>query len=270
MKTKIRIWQLLAVLVLLYVSGGILLYFFQERLLFHPTPLQRDYHFSFEQKFEEVNVPFKISNLNIVKFKSGIKRKGLVLFFHGNMHHVEHYKKYPALFLRNGYDIWMIDYPGFGKTTGENSEEVLYAQALIFYDMAIREIKFDSIVIYGKSIGTGIASFLASRKPCQQLILETPYYSIAALARHYFPIYPFLPKHRFLFPVHTYLSALHIPVIIFHGTQDEVVPYSQSQLLVRENPAINLISLEKGKHNNLFEFEQFQSKMDVLLKNLKK
>ena len=181
------------------------------------------------------------------------------------MHNVEHYKKYPAFFLRNGYALWMIDYPGFGKTTGERTEKNMYQQALIMYDSAARYVGGDSIVIYGKSIGTGIASYLASQRLCHQLILETPYYSIDALAKHYFPFYPVVPMTKFSFPVYSYLSGLKIPVTIFHGTKDEVVPFAQGARLAKENPGIEFIAIENGKHNNLSGFTLYQTRMDALL-----
>lgn len=262
---KKRIEKITLSLIILYVIGGIVIYLIQDLLLFHPTPLPANHRFLFDQTYKEFNLTVDKNNVSIIQFRTLQRRKGIVLFFHGNMHHVEYYKKYIALFTRNMYDIWMIDYPGFGKTTGKRSEQILYKHALAFYDMAVKQVKSDSIVIYGKSIGTGIASFLASRKPSRRLILETPYYSIQSLAKHYFPIYPVLPATRYRFPIHTYLSDITVPLAIFHGTEDEVIPYSQSNRLALENPGIELISIPNGKHNNLFENELYQLKMDSLL-----
>src|SRR5687767_12391770 len=96
-----------------YLCGGLLLYLVQDQLIFHPQSLPKDHRFSFAQSFEEMNLPYGKENLNIVKFKTTGPRKGIVLFFHGNMKNMEHYKQYPPLFTKNGFDIWMIDYPGF-------------------------------------------------------------------------------------------------------------------------------------------------------------
>lgn len=250
---------------MLYVVGGIILFFIQDLLLFHPAPLPADHKFSFKQPYNEVNVPFEDGTLNLVQFNPSEKRKGIVLFFHGNMHNVEHYAKYPGVFLRNGFAIWMIDYPGFGKSTGKRSEQILYRQAEVIYQMAAKDIAADSILIYGKSVGTGIAAYLASRNKCSQLILETPYYNIDALAKHYFPMYPVIPMTKYSFPINKYLSHIKIPVTIFHGTSDEVVPYQHSVRLKNENPFIELITVDKGKHNDLFEYGIYQRKMDSLL-----
>ncbi|HYK56549.1 MAG TPA: alpha/beta fold hydrolase, partial [Flavisolibacter sp.] len=201
-KWKRNIRRTTTTLLLIYIMGGIILYFIQDLLLFHPTPLPQDHQFSFRQPFEEVNVPVDGRTLNMVKFRPHSVRKGIVLFFHGNRHNVEHYSKYPPLFTKNHYEIWMIEYPGFGKSTGKRTEETMYHDALWMYDKAAKEINMDSLIIYGKSIGTGVASFLASQRQSKQLILETPYYSIDALAKHYFPFYPVMPMTRYSFPIY--------------------------------------------------------------------
>src|SRR5688572_15008169 len=200
-RTGRRIKRVLLIAFILYIVGGIVLIFIQDLILFHPKQVSRNHQFSFDLPFEELNIPFGNDNLNIIQFKTSGIKKGLVLFYHGNMKNVEHYSKYPPIFLRNGYDVWMIDYPGFGKTTGKRSEKIMYEQSLIMYDLANKSTKSDSIVVYGKSIGTGIASYVATNRKCRRLILETPYYSINALARHFFPFYPVVPMTSYSFPV---------------------------------------------------------------------
>lgn len=253
-------------ILIVYLAGGFLLYTFQDLLIFHPQPLTIDHRFSFDQSFEEMNIPFEKDNLNIVKFKTSQPRKGIVLFFHGNMKNVEHYKQYPILFTKNGFEIWMIDYPGFGKTTGKRSEKIMYQQSLIMYDHATKEIAADSILIYGKSLGTGVASYITSEKKSRVLILETPYYSIEELAGDLFPMYSFLPLTRYSFPNGKYLKKISIPVIIFHGTNDKVVPYHHGKRLADENNHIELVTIEKGTHNDLAGFELYKRKMDSVLR----
>jgi hypothetical protein len=183
------------------------------------------------------------------------------------MENVEHYRQYPGYFTKQGYEIWMMDYPGFGKSTGKRSEAVMYNDALLMYNKAREELSADSIIIYGKSIGTGVAAYVASKQDCKKLLLETPYYSIDALAKHYFPIYPVMPMTRYAFPIYDYLKKVKAGITIFHGTKDEVIPYIQALKLKEENPDIELITIENGEHNNLSTFPLYQQKLDSLLRH---
>ncbi|MGZ5285696.1 MAG: alpha/beta hydrolase, partial [Flavisolibacter sp.] len=177
-------------MVLIYLLGGLLLYLFQEKFMFHPKAVSKAYQYKFDQPFEEINASLDNENVSIIKFPSAISKKGTALFFHGNMNNVEYYKKYPGFFTSRGYELWMIDYPGFGKSTGKRTEQTLYAQASLLYDLLPGNPADSNIIIYGKSIGTGLAAYLASQHPCKRLILETPYYSMKKLAGDFAPLYP--------------------------------------------------------------------------------
>ena len=265
MNSKTRFKRFLLVTILIYVAGGLALYFTQELFLFHPKPVPLSYKYEFADHFEESNISFRGNNLNFVRFLTKNKPKGIVLFFHGNMGNVEHYKRYPRLFTENDHEVWMIDYPGFGKTTGKKTEEVMYQQALYLYGKAVKRVAADSIIIYGKSIGTGIASYLAAKKPCKMLVLETPYYNIVSLARSYFPVYPVSLLLKYAFPNNKHLKSIRVPVTIFHGTEDEIIPYRHAIKLKKENPKVNLVTIENGKHNDLFEQPVYKEKMKQLL-----
>ena len=254
------------ILVVTYLVAGILLYFLQDLLLFHPLPKKMNYQYQFNQNFEELNIPVGERNLNIIKFKPAGETKGLVIFFHGNMKNVEHYKKYPGFFISKNFEVWMPDYPGFGKSTGERTEENIYFDARLVYDLATQSNNTNNILIYGKSIGTGVAAYLASVKPCKSLVLETPYYNIDALAGSYVPFYPVTAMTRYSFPVNLYIKNTSVPVTIFHGMDDEVVPFSHSLRLKKEKDDVELIKIEKGRHNNLSSFPIFITTLDSLLR----
>jgi pimeloyl-ACP methyl ester carboxylesterase len=134
----------------------------------------------------------------------------------------------------------------------------------LFYELAIKKTSAENIIIYGKSLGTGVASYLASTKPCKQLILETPYYSMTSMTRHYVPVYP-ATLMKYSFPINEYLQKVKVPVTVFHGTSDEVIPYKQSTKLKNETPDIDLITVPGGKHNNLYRFPGVIQKLDSLL-----
>jgi pimeloyl-ACP methyl ester carboxylesterase len=159
-----------------------------------------------------------------------------------------------------------VDYPGYGKSTGPLNEQRLYDYADQLYIMAKSRFAKDSIIIYGKSLGTGIAAWLASKKDCKQLILETPYYSIPSLAGRYFPIYPMERMMHYKIPTYEYLQKVIAPVTILHGNDDGVIPYNNAQRLRPSlKPADQFITIEGGSHNNLYSFPFFRQKLDSLL-----
>lgn len=258
----------LALLLVLYVAAGIALYFLQDAILFHPEKLDEDYVFRFDEPFREINIPVTDKkNLNILQFTvQDSVCKGVVLYFHGNRKNNTRYAPYVKYFTSKNYEVWMPDYPGFGKSTGERSEKILYEDAYRVYRLARNRFSADSIIIYGKSIGTGIATQLAATRDCRRLILETPYASIDDLGRHYFFIYPVRLMTKYKLPLSQYLEKVTAPVTIFHGTKDEVIPYKQAvKLMTKLDQKGEFITIEKGKHNTLTEFEIYQRKLDSLL-----
>jgi uncharacterized protein len=271
-KNKIRVnkkfWKWFKIAVLSYVIIGIGLFAFQEKFIFHPEKLPADYQYKFDIPFHQIDLPVSDNkNLSIVQFTVPDSiRKGIVLYFHGNRKNINRYAPNATNFTRNGYEVWMIDYPGYGKSTGKRTEQMLYDDALIFYKMAISRVSAEHILIYGKSLGTGIAAQLASVRDCKRLILETPYYSMDALAKHYFFMYPVMPMTKYAMPTYQHFEYINAPITIFHGTNDGVIPYKQAKRLVAKKAGTELITLEKGEHNNLTSFPLYQHKLDSLLK----
>ena len=216
------IWNAARVMLFLYALIGILLWIFQDKLLFQSKQLPPDYKFDFKQPHRDL--------------------------------------------LRHGYEVWMMDYPGYGKSTGEPTEQRFYSDALLLYKMAEKQFRSDSIIFYGKSLGTGVATELASHAGGKRLILETPYYSLPSLASAFLPVYPTASMLQYKFSVHEYLPFVRIPVTIFHGTEDGVIPYSNAvQLKPFLKTGDEFISVEKGSHNDLSTFELYQQKLDSLL-----
>lgn len=256
--------------VVVYLVVGIALYFLQEKFLFHPTKLEAVYAFNFDTPFREVNLQREDgSNLNMVQFLPPDSLPlGIVIYYHGNMRNITRYAPYARLFTMNGYEVWMMDYPGFGKTTGKRTEKKLYADAERVYRMAATKVNPDSIIIYGKSIGTGIASYIASKFPAKRLILETPYTSIPGLAQRLFFMYPVKYMVKYQFPSIDYLANVKTPITIFHGTSDAVIAYRNARRLMKIfKPGDEFVTLPKGTHNNIPDFQLYHEKMDSLLSN---
>lgn len=264
---KVPRW--LKIIVLIYALLGILFYSFQHKILFQPAVVAQDSVYHFDQPFEEVWIPVDQSTkTNLIHFTvPDSLRKGLVIYFHGNRGNVRRYRRFVERFTRHGYAVWMPDYPGFGKSTGELTEAAMYEQALQVYKRARQLYEPKDIIIYGKSMGSGVAVQLASVRDCKQLILETPYNSMRSLVGIYLWMYPLQSILKFQFLSNEYMKKVTAPVTIFHGTDDGVIPYSNAYKLKEVlKKGDEFITIEKGTHRNLNNFELMQAKLDELLK----
>lgn len=266
---KVKVFRWLKIIIIVYCAIGIVLYYLQEKFLFHPKKLDSNYAFHFGNHFEEMKVAVnKEDTISLVKFfPQDSIRKGLVLYYHGNIKNIEHYAPYIDLFLKQSYEVWMGDYPGFGKTTGKRTEKKIYEQARIIQAMASTKYGTDSIIIYGKSLGTGIATYVASWSPAKALVLETPYYSIPTLLSHYAFIYPVNYMSIYKIPTYEYIQDVKAPLIIFHGTGDDVIPYSNARKLIPYlKQGDRFVTIKDGGHNTLNKFPEYNSVMDSLLR----
>lgn len=266
---KKKIFRWVKITVLLYAIIGIALYYLQEKFLFHPVALPREYKYQFDMPFKETELAFnKTDTMSLVQFfpKDSV-RKGVVLYFHGNRQNINRYAKFATIFTNQGYEVWMEDYPGFGKSVGERTEANLNYQAMQLFNMAKSRYGADSILLYGKSFGTGIAAYVGINAKAHRLILETPYSSIPRLFGCYAPIYPVNTMSTYKIPSDDYLAGTTMPITIFHGTSDWVVPYRCAARLKKVlKPTDEFITIEGGSHHDLAGYPLYQQKIDSLLK----
>ena len=246
---------------------GASLYFLQEKILFLPTVLEQDYQFKFEQPFEEVFLkPSKNVSINAIHFK-GKAPKGVILYFHGNAGDLSRWGTIAEFFVEKNYDVFIMDYRSYGKSTGKLSEEAFYDDAQFCYDFLLKQYPETDITLYGRSLGTGIATYLASKNKPKQLILETPYYSILDVARHRFPIFPVEKLLKYKFPTNEFIVAVDCPITMFHGTDDGVVPYSSAEKLygVARKDSTQFITIDGGGHNDLVGFMKYKENINRIL-----
>jgi len=220
---KKKLFRWIKVFVLLYAVIGIALYYGQEGLLFHPRKMDRKTAYTFAQPFTELNLNYdREINLNIVEFRATDRpadslARGVILYFHEGRENIAGYASHAADSTAKGYDLWMLDYPGFGKSTGSHKEADLYKYALVFYKLARSRWQPGRILIEGKGVGAAIAAQLASVRDCQRLTLEDPFYSLTAEWRKFFFLYPLGSLFHYHFPIYEYLPAVTAPVTMVHG-----------------------------------------------------
>lgn len=245
-----------------------MLYFLQEKLIFLPTKLDHDHEYVFDQPFTEFFLESKDgARLNALHFKNE-NPKGVILYFHGNAGDLSRWGNITSFFVDKNYDVIVMDYRTYGKSTGKLSEEALYADAQLFYDYTRQYYKEDVIVVYGRSLGTGIATCVASNNKPMKLVLETPYYSLTDVAKSRFPFLPIETLMKYKIPSNEFIQKVVCPIIIFHGTEDDVVDYGSGKRLFGciEHSRKQFITIDGGGHNNLIEFDTYQTGIETIFK----
>lgn len=244
-----------------------IVYLFEKRLLYLPDKLDKDHVFRFNQVFEEINLPSKDGVcINTLLFKTEQKSKGVVLYFHGNANNMQRWAANYIDFTSKGYDFYIIDYRGYGKSEGQVEEQDFYQDARMAYEKLRERYEADEIVIFGRSLGSGVASQLATQVPAKALVLETPYHSIRDVIRCNYPfiLLPFSLPQRF--PNYEYLPKVSCPIYIFQGTKDKIVPY-QSAIKLKPllKPGDEFIVFEGGRHKGLSQFDLYHQKLNTIL-----
>ena len=263
LKAMFHILLFVGILLLVILLG---VYFFQHRLIFFPSVLPQEHVFGFENDVEEV---FLTSGdgavIHALYFKADDPR-GAVLYFHGNAGDLSGWGHNAQQFLEHGYSVLMPDYRGYGKSTGTLSEAALHADAHLMLEHLRQDHPLKEMVVYGRSLGTGIAVPLAEGLPLKALVLETPFTRLAHVARVH---YPWLPADHLLwyrFPSDEAIAKVTAPVWIIHGTGDEVIPFKLGKRLAEvAQRQVEFIAVEGGGHNDLEGYPEHRRMLERVL-----
>jgi pimeloyl-ACP methyl ester carboxylesterase len=200
--------------------------------------------------------------------------KGTVFYLHGNRGDMDRCECEIDFLLDRGYDVWTMDYRGFGDSIGTMSESALKEDASQVYAKIKRRDLEKPLIVWGRSFGSGVAASVAAEaladdKP-DLLILETPYWSLVDLAQQKCPILP-SQLFRYELPVHEFLKSAGCPIHLIHGTRDEKINANASDRLLElksESIEIQGHSIMGGMHNlrNDRSIVDFEEKVDSILK----
>ncbi|WP_425389793.1 alpha/beta hydrolase [Ekhidna sp.] len=259
--------RILAVALLcIYVLIGLAIYLLQESLIFLPESLPDDYEYSFEKDFEEHNLRMKDGAIINALFFKLQNSKGLIVYFHGNAGNLDRWGEVAEPFVDLGYEVLITDYRGYGKSTGIRSEKKMLNDAQEIYAFAKKLEREERMVIFGRSLGTAFASYLSSKNNPNKLILETPFFSLTDVAKKLFPIYPTKLLLNYRFENFKYLENSNAPISIFHGNEDEIVPYESGQKLYETvEEQATLFTIDGGHHNDLAAFDSYWEHMKSVL-----
>lgn len=258
------IWYILGAIILLSVAA----YFLQEYFIFQPEKLKKDFQFKydipFKEYFFEIEPGVSINGLHFYRPEP----HGLILYFHGNTRSIKGWAKYARDFYRYNYDVVLVDYRGFGKSTGKRSEEEMLNDMQFVYNNLKQTYPENHLIVYGRSLGSAFACKLACDNHPRYLILDAPYYSFLKVIERFLPVLPVRWVLRFHLRIDLWIKKVQCHTYIIHGTKDRLIPIKHSEKLQKINPKkITLIRIDGGGHNNLPRFDEYHNFLRDILKN---
>ncbi len=185
---------------------------------------------------------------------------------HGNAGSIDSWGDVASIYTVLHYDVFMVDYRGYGKSNGViSSEGQVFSDMQAAYDTLKARYTEDRIVVLGYSIGTGPATKIAADNHPRLLILQAPYYSLTDMMKHSYPIIPtFILKYRF--ETNEYIKNCKMPITVFHGDADEVIYYNSSVKLKQFfKPTDTLITLNGQGHNGITENVDYKIAISKIL-----
>jgi pimeloyl-ACP methyl ester carboxylesterase len=215
---------LLSVAAVLYAAACAALYFGQRALLYFPTPAVA------APGAERISLNSGREVLRIWQIGNGTsRREHAIIYFGGNAEDVaQNIPLFKRIFAHS--PVYLVNYRGYGGSTGSPSEAALFADALTVFDYV--HTQHSEVSVIGRSLGSGVAVYLASMREIKKMVLVTPYDSIVNVARRHFPMFPvgLLLKDRF--ESNSRIVALRIPILVILAENDGVIPRANSDALI--------------------------------------
>ena len=248
-----------------YVVAMAGLYFKQEALLFKPVPLAASQPLqgltTQGEGVSEFTVDVPGAKLSGLQLKLP-NPKGVVFFLHGNRGNLDEWFVNTGIYRRNNMDLVMVDYRGFGKSTGQiDSEAQLRSDVRAAWDRIAPQYVGKKRVIYGRSLGSGLAAGLSAdlerkKTPPDLTVLVSPYSSMSTLTAQ---IYPYVPQAVLRYPLRTdkIIERITSPLLLIHGDIDKLIPPSHSHTLKALSPQAQLLIVHGAAHSDIHEFDAY-------------
>ncbi len=245
------------IVVIAVTYGGIclVLIFLENLLLFHPTSAASDWRQPpTDPAPEDVWLHTADGTLVHAWYFRSPTAEGALLYCHGNAGNLSHRGSAAVdLMTTLNLSVLVFDYPGFGRSEGAPSEASCYAAGLAAYDWLTEQVRGDKIVLYGNSLGGGIATELALTKPHRTLVLAKTFTSIPDMAQSKFPFLPARYLVRSRFDNLAKIAQCPRPVFVIHGDQDTLIPFSQGErLFAAALEPKGFFPIPGGGHNDEF------------------
>jgi uncharacterized protein len=241
-----------------------LLWWRQEQLLFHPERLPPGHRFNMGADVHETWVDVPGARLNALHLRLP-KPDGVVFFLHGNAGSLESWFVNADFYRRANLDLFMLDYRGYGKSSGRiESQAQLEADVRAAWASVAPQYAGKKRVVFGRSLGTGLAATLAAELQPELTVLVSPYSSMAALAGEK---YPWVPMGVLRYPLRTdeALARVKGPVVLAHGGRDALIPPAHSERLHALVPQAQLLLVPEAGHGDIQQFEQYLNGLQAAL-----
>lgn len=255
------LWPALQIVLLVYLGMMVLIYFRQSSLVFFPE-VDRD----FRATPADIGLTFSPLKLATADgetldgwfLPAGAQHtaRGMVIFFHGNAGNIGHRLDYLRMFHDLGLATLVVDYRGYGLSSGTPSEDGTYLDAAAAWRHATRVLGFpaNSIVLFGESLGGGVAAQLAADNPPGALILASTFTSVPDLGSELYPLLPVRLLARIRYDNLKRLPEIACPVLVIHSRSDEVIPFGHGRRLFEAASQPKQFLEIAGGHNEGFVF----------------
>ncbi len=247
-------WSVLRIAVAVYVIFGVIIFLFQKRFIYHPTRQIDQTPAGIGLAYEDVTLTTSDGVKITGWYVPADGARGTALFFHGNAGNISHRLPTLEMFHQMGLNALIIDYRGYGNSEGSPSEKGTYRDAEAAWEHLVKDRGEPPgrIVIFGRSLGGGVASWLAVAKQPAAVILESAFTSVPDMARKMYPIYPIGLLTRVRYDTLARIGELRCPVLVVHSRDDELVPPAHGRKLFEAAPEPKQFIETRGGHNEGF------------------
>ncbi|WP_298627470.1 alpha/beta fold hydrolase [uncultured Legionella sp.] len=258
--------QILLIAGVLFAGVLLLMYVFQRHLIYFPDRHVPDLKKFRAQDMKVVTLQTK-DNITLNSwYMPAQANKPTVLYLHGNAGHIGYRMPLAREFIKSGLGVFLLEYRGYGGNKGSPTEKGFYEDSETALNYLVQQgIKPSAIAVLGESIGTGVATKLASEHQFCALILQSPFTSLTSVAQYHYPWLILKPWDQF--NSLTRIKNINSPLLILHGTKDRIVPYTEGLALFEEaNKPKKMSTLEHYDHNNLWDSKGFSNEIIHFIK----
>ena len=251
----------------IYLIIILIMFIFQRSLLYLPS--KEKLSTSYYSNTELEKVEFKTSDGLFLKslFKQPTNNGQItIVVFHGNAGHIGHRVEKFKPFLEEGYGLLLVEYRGYGENEGKPTEDGFYKDGVAALDFLSRQnISKQKTILYGESLGCGLAVKLSTEDKYHSTILEAPYTSIAEVASEH---YWYLPTKWLVldrFDIIGIIKNIKSPLLVLHGEEDNVISIEFGKKIFNFAPKPKeAFYIKKAGHNNLYEFKIYQKVINFI------